>query len=510
MIRFLVAFAALVASIGAGRIDATDAAVQAARAWRVAHERGIIDEFIALLSLPNDAHRLADIRKNSDLLRRMLEARGLTTRLLEAGPDVAPAVFGELRTPGATRTIVFYAHYDGQPTEPERWFNKAPFTPTLLTAALDAGGQPQPLPAPDEPFDPAWRLYARSAGDDKAPIIALVTALDGLKAAGLRPRVNVKVFLEGEEERGSPNLETILRAHRALLDADLWLFCDGPVHQSGRPQVVFGVRGSAGLTLTVYGPRRELHSGHYGNWAPNPAMMLAQLLASMEDAEGRVLVKGFYDGVVPLGENERRAIQALPAQDAELMRELWLGRTEGNGRRLEELIAEPSLNVRGLASAAVGTGARNVVPAEATASIDLRLVKGTEHRAMIEKVVAHVREQGYFVTEDEPGADVRRSHPRVARVTVSNGGYDALRTPMDLNASKDVVRAVERARGPVLLLPTAGGSLPLSIFDEVFKVPVVMVPIANHDNNQHAHNENLRLQNLWDGIEVMAALLTLE
>ncbi|HWM89001.1 MAG TPA: M20/M25/M40 family metallo-hydrolase [Kofleriaceae bacterium] len=480
----------------------------AARRHRRASERAIIDEYVALLSIPNVASDLGDMRRNAAHIEKMFARRGVVTRRLEV-PGAPPAIYGELRVPGARQTLLFYAHYDGQPVEPEAWVGRAPFRPILRDGSLESGGKPIRLPAPGRPFDPEWRLYARSAGDDKAPILAWMVALDALRGAGIPLRSNILFFLDGEEEAGSPHLSEILRRHRDLLRADVWIFCDGPVHQNRSQQIAFGARGQTGLQLTVYGARRELHSGHYGNWAPNPADMLARLVSSMRDADGRVLVRGFYDDVAPLSPRERRALAEAPRHDAALRQELWLARTEGRGKRLDELINLPALNVRGLASAGVGERSRNVIPGSATASLELRLVKGMDHRRAVDGVIRHIQAQGYHVVESEPDAATRRRHPRVARVE-RESGYNAVRARMDLPIAQKIVRAVESARGDVILMPTLGGSLPLAPIDAILRAPVIIVPIANHDNNQHAHNENIRIQNLWDGIETMAALLAMD
>jgi acetylornithine deacetylase/succinyl-diaminopimelate desuccinylase-like protein len=483
-------------------------AASAARSYRQAHEHEIIEEFADLLSIPNVASDAPNIRRNAGLISRMLEKRGVKTRLLEI-PEAPPVVFGEIDTPGATRTLIFYAHYDGQPVEPAKWVGGDPFRPTLRSASLDAEGHDIPSPAKDQKFDPEWRLYARSSGDDKAPIIAICAALDALRAGKIAVNSNIRFFFEGEEEAGSPHLAQIVEKHRDLLKADAWLICDGPVDQTRRQQVYFGARGVTGMEITVYGPRRELHSGHYGNWAPNPAMMLAKLLASMKDDDGRVLIKGFYDGVEALTETEKRAAASAPDNDAALRSELGIAWTEGAGKRLVELINLPSLNIRGFLSSSVGATARNVIPSTATASIDIRLVKGIDHAKSVDRVIEHIRAQGYQVVESEPDQATRLKYPKIAKV-VRQGGYNASRTSMDLPISKAVVAAVESARGSVIKMPTLGGSVPLYIFTDNMKTPCVGVPIANHDNNQHSANENIRLQNLWDGIETMAALLTMK
>ncbi len=480
----------------------------AARQWRAAHERRILDEFFELLRIPNTGQDAAALRRNAETIVRMLERRGVAARLLEV-EGAPPAVYGELLRPGARQTLVFYAHYDGQPVDPSRWYTGDPFRPTLMSTTLETGGRPIPLPLPGWPTDPEWRIYARSAGDDKAAIVALAVALEALQRHDVPIRANIKFFFEGEEEAGSPHLSRFLRRYEDLLRGDVWFFIDGPVHQNRQQQIIFGVRGIASVELTVYGPRRELHSGHYGNWAPNPAMLLARLLASLENEDGTVAVEGFYDDIVPLSDAEKQAIAEAPDYSEPLRRELWLAETVGGGRRLEEAINMPAINVRGLSGGDTGENARNVIPSSATASLDIRLVKGMDYARTVELLAEHIRAQGFYVTETEPGEAIRLEHPRVCKMRLL-GGYNATRTPMDSDLARRVIAAVERARGPVIKLPTMGGSLPLYAFEEILGARTIVVPIANHDNNQHAANENLRLQNLWDGIETMAALIALE
>jgi len=486
----------------------TSPAAVVAKSYRQTHEHEIFAEYVNLLSIPNVASDKANIGRNARTIATMLERRGVKTRLLEV-PDAPPVVYGEILTPGATRTLIFYAHYDGQPVEPAMWAGGDPFKPILRSAALEAGGKDIPVPAKGETFDPEWRLYARSTGDDKAPVIAICAALDALKAGGISLNSNIKFFFEGEEEAGSPHLEKIVEKYRDLLKADAWLICDGPVDQTRSQQIYFGARGVTGIEITVYGPRRELHSGHYGNWAPNPALMLSKLLASMKDDDGRVLIKYFYDGIEPLSETEKRAFAEAPDNEALLKRELGLGWSEGAGKKLSELINQPSLNIRGLVSSSVGATARNVIPSTATASLDIRLVKGVDHLTAVDRVIAHIREQGYHVVDSDPDAATRLQYPRIAKV-VREGGYNASKTSMDLPISRAIIAAVESAHGRVIKMPTLGGSVPLYIFTDNLKTPCIGIPIANHDNNQHSANENMRLQNLWDGIETMAALLTIK
>jgi acetylornithine deacetylase/succinyl-diaminopimelate desuccinylase-like protein len=505
MTRLLLCLLAILWPAAAGA--QTNPVAQAARQWRQQHERAIVDEFVELLRIPNVSSDRGNIQRNAAFIAKMMEKRGIASRLVSVEGS-NPVVFGRLDTPGAVRTIVFYAHYDGQPLDPKEW-STAPFTPTLRSGPLGGGGRVIPLPPAGTSFDPESRLYARSAGDDKAPIIALMAAVDALRATGQKMKSNIKFAFEGEEEAGSGNLEKILEANKDLFAGDLWLMCDGPVHQTRRPLIYFGARDGIRLDVTVYGPHSELHSGHYGNWAPNPALLLARLLVSMKDESGRVVVDQFYDGIEPLGDLEKRAIADAPDIDAALMRELWLGATEGAPRKLAELITQPSLNIRGLASSRIGAGASNIIPASASASIDIRLVKGMDPRRTMERVVDHIRRQGYFVVDREPSADIRRAHPKVVWVDRGRVGLGAVRTPMDLPISQEVIRVVESVRGPAVTLPNMGGNLPLANIERPLGTRTIIIPIANHDNNQHSFDENLRIQNLWDGIELMAALLTM-
>ncbi len=295
-------------------------------------------------------------------------------------------------------------------------------------------------------------------------------------------------------------------AHRELLGGDLLVLADGPVDQSGRQLVFFGNRGLVDVTITVYGPVRSLHSGHYGNWAPNPAQRLAALLASMKNAQGHVLIEGFYDDVTPLSEIEHRAIAEAPSNEAMLLDEFGLAESEGGGKRLVELIHQPSLNIDGLTSGWVGAQSKTIIPERATASLDLRLVKDVRPERQFGRVLAHIRKQGYFVTSQEPTAEERRKYSRIARVTMGPS-YPAARTSMDLPVSRALVRVLNEAvEGTVVQLPTLGGSGPMYIFENL-QVPFVGVPMVNYDNNQHGPNENLRLGNLWRGIEIYAAIL---
>ena len=508
VLKFIVSILFLVAAA-----NAQDNFVVSIRDYRVKNEQRLLSDFVEFLSISNIASDIPEVYLNADYLVERMKRMGLNPKTFYLGDKGSPppVVYGEWKTQGAARTIIFYAHYDGQPVDPKAWTVTEPFKPVIFDRPFEKGGKSIPFPTAGEKIDPEWRLYARSASDDKAGVFAILTALEALKANGIQPTVNIKFVFEGEEEAGSPHLGEILTRNKELLNADAFIVCDGPVHQSGRKQVVFGVRGDTNVDLTVYGANRPLHSGHYGNWSPNPAMLLARLLGSMKDGHGNITVKGWNDDVEPLGPIEKRAIADAPQIDEQLKRELGLGYTEGSGKSLLDLINMPSLNINGMKSGDVGSLARNVIPTTADAVLDLRLVKGNDFVRQVEKLRKHIESQGYFVIDHDPTDAERLAHPLIAKLIHRKGGYNAQRTRMDLPIGLGVVDAVQRvSKEPVVRMPTLGGSLPLSIITDALNVPTITVPIANYDNNQHAENENIRLQNLWDGIEIYASLMTMK
>ena len=475
--------------------------------YRSRHDVEIVRELSDFLAIRNLASDSINIRRNAQHLISLLAKRGIEGRLLESPAGGPPVVFGELKVPGATRTVVLYAHYDGQPVDTTQWITP-PWNPVLRDKLHNEGGRIIELPSTPGTVQGEWRLYGRSAGDDKSPIIAMLRALDAMRAANIAPSVNLKFFFEGEEEAGSAHLRPLLEKYADVLRADAWLFGDGPVHQSRRQQIVYGVRGVTGLDITVYGPSRGLHSGHYGNWAYNPITLLANFIASVRDDDGRILIPSFYDDVVPISAAERRALASVPAVDSALRRELSIAGTEANGAALAERIMEPALNLRGFRGGGVGAGGSNTISTEARASIDFRLVPKQTPERIRAVFESHARRKGYFViNEREPTSAERAAHPKIMRLDWE-AGYPATRAAMDAPVSRAVLESVESALGSaVIAMPTLGGSLPMYAFEQVLKAPLIVLPIVNHDNSQHAANENLRLQNLWDGMVVYAGIM---
>ena len=475
--------------------------------WVKAHERQVTAEFAGLLAIPNVGADRPDIRRNAEFLSAMLTRHGMKTELLETAGN--PLVYAEKNPPGAHSTILFYIHYDGQPVDEKRWNQPGgPFQPMMRDGKMENGAKTVRNFAALDRIPDDWRIYARSASDDKAPIVALMAALD---AIGGRTRANIHVVLDGEEEMGSPSLTAAIGRYRDKLRADLLLILDGPVHPNGRPTLAFGARGILTLTLTVYGPRMALHSGHYGNWIPNPAMRLAQLLASMKDEQGRTTIEGFYADVPPLTDAQRRLLKSVPDDEPGLLKLFGVARPDAVGESLQEALQYPSLNIRGIESGYVDAP-RTIIPTEATAAIDIRLVKETAPQRMLERLRAHIEKQGYHVVDRDPDDAARMRYDRLVKLKTAEGeAMEAYRTEPDSPEAVKVTEALTKMWGaPPVLIRTMGGTVPIAPFIRTLGVPAVSVPIVNFDNNQHSDNENLRMGNLWDGIVTLAAALEIE
>ena len=480
-------------------LDAPVTAIRAAQAS--------FAEYLEFLSLPSDSIVAADIQRNADFIERAFAKRGLAARQL--ANEGKPFVYAEraAAAPGA-KTILFYMHFDGQPVVPAEWSQPNPWLPVVKerdgagawhevgTERLYAGA-----------LDPELRVFGRCAADDKAPIMMFLAALDVLNAAGVAPAYNVKVLLDPEEERGSPSIARVVGAERALLRADAIVILDGPLHPSNRPTLVFGNRGVASVTLTVFGPRAPLHSGHYGNYVPNPALRLAQLLASMKDDRGRVRVKGYYDRV-RLTAADKAILAEAGDDEAAIRRRTGIARAEAVGASYQEALQYPSLNVRGLASASVGTKAANIVPHLAVAELDLRTTPETPPDYLFGLLEAHVRAQGYHLVSGEPSDADRAAYDKLASLTLSDGSH-AVRTPPDSPLGVwafNTLKAAFPASAPVRIR-MMGGSVPTDRLVEALGAPFVIAPLVNADNNQHTFDENMRIGHYLEGVRTLLALL---
>jgi acetylornithine deacetylase/succinyl-diaminopimelate desuccinylase-like protein len=462
---------------------------------------GLYREF---LGYPNDALEPDDIEVLVEWMERAFGERGFDTqRIPTAG---SPALFARRAKPSAERTVLVYLQADGQPVDAAAWQQSDPFSPVLKERG-PAGWREIPWSMLDERFDPDWRVFARSASDSKGPMTQFLVAIQLLDKLGVGLGYDLKVIVDTEEELGSPHLADAIRANRELLSSDLLLIFDGPPHASNQPTVTFGARGIATATIVVYGPRVAQHSGHYGNFVPNPAFDLAHILASMKSADGVVTIPGFYDGV-ELDDKTRKTLAAVPDDETAILESMGLVRRDGVAPSLQEAIQYPSLNIRGLRSAWVGEQSRTIIPPKATAELDIRLVRESDPERLVRLVREHIRGMGYTVLDHEPTDDERRQHERIVSV-VHEVSYGAFRSDPDSMAGLMARAGLRHLYGEEpILIRTLGGSIPIAPIIDALDVPAAIVPTVNIDNNQHSPNENLRLGNFVEGIAMLMSVLS--
>ena len=471
------------------------------------HIAGSYPELIEFLSIPNDAHYPEDIKKNLDWLEKAFLKRNFACTILPNEGN--PVFYASREVDKAKKTVLFYMHFDGQPVDPSKWGQENPYKPVIKEKNEQGKwvniNNENPLQNPDK----EWRIFARSASDDKSPIIMFLTALDILDKEKIKPAYNIKVILDSEEEIGSPNLSSLVQKVKEHLKADALVIFDGPRHISNQPTLQFGCRGIISLSLTVFGPKFSQHSGHYGNYAPNPALVLSQMLASMKDEKGRVLIKGFYDGI-ELDDQTKKIMAAVPDNEQEIMEKIGIAEADKVGNNYQEALQYPSLNIDGISSGWVGKEARTIVPATATANLDIRLVPESDPVRLLQLLKDHITAQGFYLTENEPTDEERKKYPKIATFQYQISMMP-FRTELDSETGKWLISALKRTfeQEPVKIR-IAGGSVPIAPFIKTLNIPAMLVPLVNADNNQHSPNENLRIGNYIDGVRTCLGIMVME
>ncbi|MDP9469172.1 MAG: M20/M25/M40 family metallo-hydrolase [Chloroflexota bacterium] len=424
---------------------------------------------LRLVAQPSISAQNVGVRECAALEAELLQRAGLVTREIETAGH--PMVYGEwLGAPGKP-TVLFYGHYDVQPPDPLDLWTTPPFEPAIRDG----------------------RIYARGIADNKAQHFSHVAAIRAwLDTAGFLP-VNVKVLLEGEEETGSPHLQETVLAHRDLLAADLVYTSDGPVQDVSHPQINFGVRGMLYIELRATGPNRDLHSGHWGGVAPNPAWMLVDALRTLRDEAGNITVGGFYDSVKEPTPGARAAMDALPFDVGEMIGRVGLTEMTPPADLpwADRIMARPTLNIAGFTSGYGGPGSKTIVPSRATCKIDMRLVPDQTPDEVWEKVAAHLARHA-------PGVEVVRL----------DGGMIPSYTPVEHPMAEVVRAAVEQGFGRRPIdVPLAGGSLPDAAWTKTLGLPSFLVPYGDPEQANHSPNESYSIDRLWQGIATSAALL---
>lgn len=392
-----------------------------------------------------------------------LSAEAVTT-------DGHPMILGRYDVDPEKPTVLLYGHYDVQPPEPLEAWTSPPFEPTIREG----------------------RIYARGVGDNKGQHFAQLLAIEShLAVHGTLP-CNVIVLLEGEEEIGSPHIAGFVKDHKDHLNADLAITADGPMHPSGRPSLICGVRGMVGFDFVARTGNTDTHSGNFGGVMPNAIWTLVQLLATMKQADGTITIDGLHDPVQPAGEAERRAADALPVDISAVKRELGLvGLDEPVERPFyDRLMFHPTLTINGLHGGYGGDGSKTVLPCSAVAKCDMRLVEAMTPDQAMDCVRAHVA----------------RHAPDV--VVIDRGGMLPSKTPMSSPFIPAISDALEVAQGAEpLIYPVVGGSLPDYVFTKTLGVPAFVTPYANHDEANHAPNENMSVECFYNGIRSGVAVL---
>ena len=461
-------------------------------------------EFYEMLSLPNDAHFPLDIEKNVQWCEQAFAKRGFTTQRLNT-PTV-PLLLAERKAKNASKTVLIYIQIDGQPVDPSQWQQESPWKPTLKEKDSEGKWNTIAYERLYEGFNPDWRIFARATSDAKGPAMAFLAALDAGQALKIQPNYNIKVIMDFEEELGSPNLPPAVLKYKNELAADMLIIYDGPRHVSNQPTLSFGARGICEITLTTFGPRVPVHSGNYGNYTPNPAMRLAQLLASMKGDDGRVTIPGFYDGI-SLTADEKAVLKQVPDNETEIKKFLGIAKADNIGENFQESLQYPTLNIRGMDALFIGKESRTLIPATATAEIDIRLVPGSDPDRLVGLVKKHIQDKGYYVIDREPTEAERMQYEKIASFR-SHFSYAAFQTPFNSAPGVWLNKAMVKAFGKEpIKIRIMGGSIPISPFVTTLNIPAVSVPTVNADNNQHAENENIRVGNYVDAVKTFLAIL---
>ncbi len=456
-----------------------------------------------LLSIPNDAFYPEDIEKNVLWCEQAFGERNFSTTRIPT--ETVPLLLAERKHKKAKKTVLIYLQIDGQPVDTTRWLQETPYTPTLKRPGKSVGWESLPWSAIME-YQDDWRVFARSASDAKGPVAMFLAALDAAEELRINPNYHIKVIMDFEEELGSPRLPKAVTENTDLLKADMLIIFDGPRHISNKPTLTFGARGIATLQLTTYGPVVPQHSGHFGNYAPNPALRLSKVLASMKDDDGRVMIPGFYDGISIDPETEK-ILRTVPDNEELIRYRLQIARADKVADYYQAAIQYPSLNIRGMQSGWIDQEVRTIIPSWARAEIDMRLVLESDPNRLIGLVKSHIADQGYHLLDRVPTKGERLKYPKIATLT-HEISYQSFRTDFDSEVGLWLARALVHAFGEdPIRIRMSGGSIPISPFVTTLGIPAVTVPTVNKDNNQHSPNENLRLGNYREGIKTMLAIL---
>ncbi len=465
----------------------------------------ILNSHRAFSSIPNISSNYENMYLNIDWVTQ--EFQNLDFEVTQLETSTLPVLLIEKKVNKKFKTVLFYMHLDGQDVDPNNWDQANPFIPVLKEKSAKESWEIIDWSNIEETINPDWRVFGRAVADDKAPIIMMISALEILKEQKNNPTINVKVILDLQEETSSEGFLETLEKYKSQYAADYLIIMDGPAHPSNEPTITFGCRGIATCSIRIYGAKLPQHSGHYGNYAPNPVFAMSHLLASMKNEEGKVLIEGYYGGV-ELSEEVKEILSQVPDNNDEIRKNLGINKSDDVGENYQESLQYPSLNVRQIETSWKGPQLKTIIPETATAYIDVRLVMETDGEVQLNKIKKHIESQGYLVLDRTPTNNERLTHSKIATY-LSNPGVNAFRTDISSPFGNKIKAALEKEFGknPVLIR-TMGGTVPITPAINTLNIPAIIVPMVNMDNNQHNPNENIRIGNISQGIRTCLAILT--
>ena len=470
-----------------------------------------LDEFIEFLSYPNDANYESDIYKLMDWTENKFKSLDFKINRLDT--ETIPLMLASKHISDDYKTVLIYMHLDGQPVDLSKWNQENPFIPVYKLKEngkfVDYDSNKIANIDYETLEEKDIRIFARASSDAKGPVMMLIQAMKFMNSKNIDNKFNLKLIMDFEEEKGSPSLPDAVKKHSTILKSDALLIFDGPQHESDLPTLNFGNRGISSITLKTYGPVVPQHSGHFGNYAPNPVFRMSNILSSMKDENGIVKIKGYYDGIT-ISDQVKKYLDNVPDDEESMLNKMQFKKPESVGNSYQEAIQFPSLNVRGIRAGWVEDEVRTIVPSECIAEIDVRLVIESDGYRLHDLIKKHIEDLGYVVLDHEPSKEERMKYEKIVKFN-STVSYPAFRTDIDSDLGNWLSETLTRTFGvePVLRR-TSGGSVPISPFVNVLNIPAVGVPTVNKDNNQHSPNENIKLINYIKGIESFVGILSSE
>jgi len=431
-----------------------------------------LEDYLRIPSISTSAKHKKDLKKCAQFVVKQLKSAGMKN--VKTIPTAGhPLVYGELIHDKKLPTVLIYGHYDVQPVDPLNLWKSPPFEPVIK------GG----------------KIWARGANDNKGQNFVHIKSVEAFKKTGTKLPVNVKFIIEGEEEIGSENLEKFLKSNKKLLSCDAVMISDTSLFEPGTPTINYGLRGLCYMEIEVTGPNRDLHSGSFGGGVANPINVLAQMIAKLQDKDGKITIPGFYKNVKKLSAKEKANYNKLKFSDAAFAKELNVNELTGEKgySTLERLSGRPTLDCNGIYGGYTEEGAKTVLPSKATAKISMRLVPNQDPKTIAKLFAKHIK----------------KIAPKSVKVKVKemHGGLPIV-VPLDSPAMKAAAKAASKAFGKETVFTREGGSIPIVVeFAKQLKAPTILMGLGLDTDNIHSPNEHFSLASFKKGILASAYFL---